>query len=46
MEIGPDNDMPEIHEDAVLIEAVKGEDVVKYDTLLSLAITGVDYSWI
>ncbi len=46
MEIGPDDDAPEIHEDAVLIEAVEGEDVEKYDTLLSLAITGGDYSWI
>lgn len=46
MEIGPDDPMPEVHEDAVLIEAVDGEDVEKYDTLLSLAITGGDYSWI
>ena len=46
MELGPDDDMPKINEDAVLIEAVEGEDVEKYDTLLSLAITGGDYSWI
>lgn len=46
MEIGPDEKMPEIHEDALLIEAIYGEDVEKYDTLLSLAITGGDYSWI
>ena len=46
MEIGPDEKRPEIHEDALLIEAIYGEDVEKYDTLLSLAITGGDYSWI
>ena len=27
-------------------EMVEGEDVEKYDVLLSLAITGGDYSWI
>ena len=46
MELGPDDEMPEIIEDAVLLETVEGEDVEKYDTLLSLAITGGDYSWI
>ena len=46
MELGPDDEMPEVIEEAELIEAVEGEDVEKYDTLLSLAITGGDYSWI
>ena len=46
MEIGPDDEMPVIHEAAGLLEVIEGEDVEKYDTLLSLAITGGDYSWI
>lgn len=46
MEIGPDEEMPEVAEDAVLLETVEGENVEKYDTLLSLAVTGGDYSWI
>ena len=46
MEIGPDDDMPETTESAALLEMLEGEDVEKYDTLLSLAITGGDYSWI
>ena len=46
MEIGPDEEMPEVKEDAKLIQMIEGEDVEKYDTLLSLAITGGDYSWI
>lgn len=46
MEIGPDDEMPEIAEDAVLLEVVRGEDVEKMDTLLSLAITGGDYTWL
>ena len=46
MEIGPDDEMPEVKEDAKLIQMIEGEDVEKYDTLLSLAITGRDYSWI
>ncbi len=46
MELGPDDEMPRTGEDAVLLETIEGEDVEKYDTLLSLAITGGDYSWI
>lgn len=46
MEIGPDEEMQEADESAKLIEMVEGENVEKYDTLLSLAITGGDYSWI
>lgn len=46
MEIGPDEEMPKNTETAKLLEVVYGEDVEKMDTLLSLAITGGDYSWI
>lgn len=47
MEIGPDEEMPVQEESAVLLQVVEGEEEVeKMDTLLSLAITGGDYSWI
>lgn len=47
MEIGPDEEMPVVKEDARLIQMVEGkEEVEKMDTLLSLAITGGDYTWI
>lgn len=46
MEIGPDEEMPSDTTSAQLIEVVEGEDVEKYDTLLSLAITGGDYEWL
>lgn len=46
MEIGPDEEMPKINESAKLIKMIQGEDVEKYDTLLSLAVTGGDYNWI
>lgn len=47
MEIGPDEEMPKIVESAKLIQMVQGEEEVeKMDTLLSLAITGGDYTWI
>ena len=46
MEIGPDEEMPKATEAAKLIEMIEGEDVEKYDTLLSLAVTGGDYSWL
>lgn len=46
MEIGPDDEMPAVSEAAKLIQMVEGEDVGKYDVLLSLAITGGDYEWI
>lgn len=47
MEIGPDEEMPEVKETAVLLEVVEGEeDVAQMDALLSLAVTGGDYSWI
>lgn len=46
MEIGPDEEMPKVNEAAKLISMLEGEDVEKYDTLLSLALTGGDYSWI
>ena len=46
MEMGPDDVMPEIKEDAKLIQVLEGEDIEKCDTLLSLAITGGNYDWI
>ena len=48
MEVGPDDEMPEIREDAVLLEVIEGVEQVKMmDELLSLAITGGDPdSWI
>lgn len=46
MEMGPDDVMPEIKEDAQLISILEGEDIEKYDTLLSLAVTGGNYDWI
>lgn len=46
MEIGPDDEMPVIREAARLLQMVEGEEVEKYDTLLSLAITGGDYEWL
>jgi len=47
MELGPGEEMPEVKEDAALLEVIEGaENVEKYDTLLSLAVTGGDYSWI
>ena len=46
MEIGPDDEITEPKESAKLIQMVEGQDVEKMDTLLSLAITGGDYSWI
>lgn len=47
MEMGPDDEMPEEHAGAKLIKVIEGaEEVEKYDTLLSLALTGGDYTWI
>ena len=47
MEIGPDEEMPKVTETAKLIQVVRGaEEVEKMDTLLSLAVTGGDFSWI
>lgn len=46
MEIGPDEEMPEVKESARLLRMLEGEEVEQYDTLLSLAITGGDYKWI
>lgn len=47
MEIGPDEEMPKIAEAAKLVKMVEGEEEVeKMDTLLSLAITGGDYTWL
>ena len=47
MEIGPDDEMPVIKEDAKLIKMLSDkEEVEKYDKLLSLAVTGGDFDWI
>lgn len=46
LEIGPDEEMPEVREAAVLLQVIEGDDVEKMDTLLSLAVTGGDYGWI
>ena len=47
MELGPDEEMPEIKEAAKLIQVVSGkEEVEKMDTLLSIAITGGNYDWL
>ena len=46
MEIGPDEEMPEIKEDAKLLKVIEGEEVEKMDGLLSLARTGGDFNWI
>ena len=46
-EIGPDEEMEVQEKTAKLIQIIAGEEEVqKMDTLLSLAITGGDYSWI
>jgi hypothetical protein len=47
MEIGPNDEIPTVNESAKLISMIRGlEEVEKMDTLLSLAVTGGDYSWI
>lgn len=46
MEIGPDEEMPDLTPTATLLQVCEGEEVEKMDTLLSLAITGGDYEWI
>ena len=47
MELGPGEAMPEVKTDAHLRQIIEGEEEVKkYDTLLSLAVTGGDYQWI
>ena len=45
-EIGPDESMENVIDTAELLEKIEGEEVEKMDTLLSLAITGGDESWI
>ena len=46
MELGPDEEMPQIKEDAKLLKVIEGEEVEKMDMLLSLARTGGDFNWI
>ena len=46
-EIGPDESLEDVLDTAELIQKIEGEEEVeKMDTLLSLALTGGDYSWI
>lgn len=46
MEIGPDEEMPQIVEAAKLVKVVEGDEIEMMDTLLSLAITGGNYDWL
>lgn len=47
MEVGPDDELPQIKETAKLIKVLEGVDEVeKTDGLLALAITGGDYEWL
>lgn len=47
MEIGPDEEMPDCHEAAKLLQVVEGADEVeRMDGLLSLALTGGDFEWL
>lgn len=47
MEIGPDEKMPVLKENAKLVQMLTDEEEIeKYDKLLSLAVTGGDYNWI
>lgn len=45
-EIGPDESLEELLDTAKLLQIIEGEEVEKMDALLSLALTGGDYSWI
>ena len=47
MELGPDEEIPEIKESAQLVEVIEGEEEVeRMDGLLSLVQTGGDFNWI
>ena len=47
MEMGPDDVLEESETKAVLQEVIEGEEeVYRYDTLLSLAITGGNFDWL
>ena len=46
MEVGPGEEMPIKKESAKLLQTLEGEDIEKYDSLLSLAETGGDFNWI
>lgn len=47
MELGPDDDMPKDTETAELVKMLTdAEEIEKMDGLLSLALTGGDYTWI
>lgn len=46
MEIGPDDEMPADEETAMLLEVVEGDDVEKYDTLLSHTLLDDTEDWL
>lgn len=46
MEIGPDEEMPQAVEEAVLVKVIEGDEVELMDGLLSLAVTGGNFGWI
>ena len=46
MELGPDDEMVQATEAAKLMQVVRDEEVERWDTLLSLALTGGDFDWI
>ena len=47
MEIGPDDELPQNMESAVLLDVIEGEeDVQRMDTLLNCAFSSDDDSWI
>lgn len=47
MEVGPNEELPQITESAKLLKVIEGADEVeKMDGLLSLALTGGDYAWL
>lgn len=45
-EIGPDEEMVIAQAEAMLVKVIEGEEVEKWDKLLSLAITGGDEEWL
>jgi len=46
LEIGPDEDMSQMTDNAKLQKVLEGEEIEKMDALLSLAITGGNFDWI
>ncbi|MCF0132840.1 MAG: FYDLN acid domain-containing protein [Blautia sp.] len=47
MELGPDEEVPEVFETAELLQVIEGkEEVERMDGLLSLSVTGGNFEWI